>query len=98
MKYRSIGMLVAAVAVLGLVMPSSGWAGQQGKPWIDNTFIEKAVNPIGLSTEREKAEQFKAKNKANVSTDFFEGIRDIWIGLLHPAKFGSDMARMPKTK
>lgn len=98
MKRRSIGMLVVAVPVLLFVIPSSGWAGQHGKPLIDNTLIEKAVNPIGLSTETRKAERFKAENKANVSTDFFEGIRDIWIGLLHPAKFGSDMARMPKTK
>ncbi len=98
MKHISMGMLAVAFAVLLLVIPASGWAGQHGKPLIDNTLIEKAVNPIGLSTETRKAERFKAENKANVSDDFFEGVRDIWIGLLHPAKFGSDMARMPKTK
>lgn len=95
---KSVSRLVVAVAVLLLVMPAAGWAGQRGKPLIDNTLIEKVVNPIGLSTETRKAEQFKAENKAKVSTEFFDGIRDIWIGLLHPAKFGSDMARMPKTK
>ncbi len=95
---KSVGMVIIAVAVLVLVMPSSGWAGQHGKPLIDNTFIEKAVNPIGLSTETRKAEQFKAENKAKVSTDFFEGIRDIVIGFVHPVQFGADMAKMPKTK
>ncbi|MCZ6661261.1 MAG: hypothetical protein O6916_07495 [bacterium] len=94
MKRRSIGMLVVAVAVLLFVIPASGWAGQHGKPLIDNTLIEKAVNPIGLSTETRKAERFKAENKANVSDEFFEGIRDIWIGLLHPAKFAKDVGTL----
>ncbi len=91
---KSVGRLVVAVAVLLLVMPAAGWAGQRGKPLIDNTLIEKVVNPIGLSTETRKAERFKAENKANVSDEFFEGIRDIWIGLLHPAKFAKDVGTL----
>ncbi len=91
---KSVGMVVVAVAVLLFVHPASGWAGQHGKPLIDNTLIEKAVNPFGLSTEARKAEQFKSESKANVSTDFFEGIRDIWIGLLHPAKFAKEVGTL----
>jgi hypothetical protein len=60
--------------------------------------VEKVLNPVKLSLQEEKAERFKQENRARVSTEFFEAIRDLWIGLLHPAKFGADVARMPKTE
>ncbi len=53
---KSVGRLVVAFAVLLFVIPASGWAGQHGKQGFNNTLIEKAVNPIGLSTETWKAE------------------------------------------
>ncbi len=95
MRISSVGAIIAVAAILLLALPAPGSAGQPGKEGVD---VEKALNPIGLSTETMKAEQFKEENKAKVSTDFFEGIRDIWIGLIHPAKFGADVARMPKSQ
>ncbi|MFQ5893398.1 MAG: hypothetical protein ACE5H5_03710, partial [Nitrospinota bacterium] len=94
MRSALIGTLVVAVAATLLVMPTVGWAGQRGKTGVD---VEKALNPAGLSAETRKAEQFKAENKAQVSTDFFEAIRDVVVGLLHPAKFGKEVATMEAT-
>ncbi|MEE8210200.1 MAG: hypothetical protein V3R38_05560, partial [bacterium] len=91
MRGALIGRLLVVVATLLLVMPVTGWAGQKG---IDTTLVEKAVNPFKLSSETRKAEQFKAENKAMISTDMFNGIRDIVVGLLHPAQFGKEMATL----
>ncbi len=91
MRGALIGRLLVVVAALLLVMPVTGWAGQKG---IDTTLVEKAVNPFKLSSETRKAEQFKAENKAMISTDMFNGIRDIVVGLLHPAQFGKEMATL----
>ncbi len=91
MRGAVIGRLLVVVAALLLVMPATGWAGQKG---IDTTLVEKAVNPFKLSTETRKAGQFKAENKAKISTDMFDGIRDIVVGLLHPAQFGKEIATL----
>lgn len=91
MRGSMIGRLLVVVAALALVMPVAGWAGQKG---IDTTLIEKAVNPVGLSTETQKAGQLTAKHKAMVSTDMFDGIRDVVVGLLHPAQFGKETATL----
>jgi hypothetical protein len=91
MRGPLIGRLIVAVAALLLVMPAAGWAGQAGKQGVD---IEKALNPVKLSTETRKSERFKAENKAQISTDMFNGIRDVVIGLLHPAQFGKETATL----
>jgi hypothetical protein len=91
MRFSFFGAILVVALALVLVLPATGWTGQQDKQVVD---IEKALNPIGLSTETMKSEQYKEENKAKVSTDFFEGIRDLWIGLLHPAKFGKEVATL----
>lgn len=91
MRVSSFTLAVAFALAMLLVLPTAGWTGQQGKQGVD---IEKALNPIGLSTDTMKAERFQEENKAKVSTDFFEAIRDLWVGLLHPAKFGKEVATL----
>lgn len=91
MRFTSFGAILAVALAVVVLLPAAGWTGQQGKQGVD---IEKALNPIGLSTETMKAEQLKEENKAKVSTDFFEAVRDIWVGLLHPAKFGKEVATL----
>lgn len=94
MRVSSRGLVLTVALALLLVLPAAGLAGQDSQQGVD---IEKALNPIGLSTEPMKAEQYQEENKAKVSTDFFEGIRDLWVGLLHPAQFGKDVATLEAT-
>ena len=91
MRTSWLGVTVLLAVALLLVLPTTGWSGQQGKEGVN---VEKALNPIGLSTDSMKAEQYKEENKAKVSTDFFEGIRDIVVGLVHPAQFGKEVSTL----